>query len=128
MARLVVSGRTSLYRELRRPGHATDLQEAVRERTAAWTPFVSLACLDFAIRPSLDLDALRSATDFLGELLKAADDLTGEECLSVWASLLDDKKFNRFELRSVIETLDWREATLQAQYLCADLLSAGDPE
>jgi hypothetical protein len=128
MARLAAGGRTHLYRELRRPGHAADLEEAVRERAAAWTPFVGLAALDLAVRPPIDLDALRLAPDFLGELLRASDELSREDCLRVWEPLLEDSRFNRFKLRSALEDLDWQELAVEARYLCADLLSPGEPE
>ena len=88
MARLVVRGRTQLYRELRRPGHLMDLEDAVRERAAAWNPFVSLAVLALQVRPAIDLSALRSTPDFLGELLRAADELSLEDCLRIWEPLL----------------------------------------
>jgi len=128
MARLVVRGRTHLYRELRRPGHAADLAEAVRERTAAWTPFVGLAALDLAVRPPIDLDALRLVRNFLGELLRASEELSREDCLRVWEPLLEDSRFNRFKLRSALEGLEWQDLVMEARYLCADLLLPGDSE
>jgi hypothetical protein len=97
----------------------------VRERTAAWEPFFSLAALDLALRPSLDLEAIRSASDFLGELLRAADGLTREECFDAWAALLEDSRFNKFRLLPLLDGIDWQDVGLQAQYLCADLLSPG---
>jgi hypothetical protein len=128
MVRLKVWGRTHLYRELRRPGHAADLDSAVCDRAAALTPFVGLAALDLAIRPQIDLDALRSGPDFLGELLRAAEELSREDCLHAWEPLLEDSRFNRFKLRSALEELDWQDVVVEAKYLCADLLSPGDPE
>ena len=128
MIRLVVQGRTSLYRELSRKGYAADLEETVRERTAGWTPFVNLAAMDLALRPPLDLEVLRSSSDFVGEMLRAADELSRETCLEAWEPLLEDGRFNKFKLRSVLEEIDWREVALQAQYLCADLLSPGSTD
>jgi hypothetical protein len=42
--------------------------------------------------------------------------------------LLEDARLNKLKLRAVLEEIDWQDAVLQAKYLCADLLSAGDSE
>jgi hypothetical protein len=105
-----------------------DLEDAVRERAAAWNPFVSLAVLALQVRPAIDLSALRSTPDFLGELLRAADELSLEDCLRIWEPLLEDGRFNRFKLRPALEGLDWQDLSLEAKYLCADLLSVGESE
>ena len=125
-ARLILHGRSPLYRELRRAGHAADLEGEVREAAASWTPFVHLAALEIKMRPPLDLEALRAPPDFLGELLRAGDDLTRDDCLRVWEPLLEDPRFNRSKLRSVLEELDWQDVASQAKYLCADLLCPDD--
>ena len=127
MARLVVRGRSHLYREFRRTGYLAGLEEEVRSQTADFNPFVELAALDFSVKPALDLDALQSAPDFLGELLRGAQGFTKEDCDAAWEALVEDRNLNRFKLRSAIESLDWEDVALQASYLCADLLSPGEP-
>jgi exonuclease SbcD len=127
VGRLVVRGRTHLYRELRRPGYIADLENEVRATTAAWNPFVDLAVLNLVVRPPLDLDSLGTAPDFLGDLLRGAN-LDQEQCLRALEPLLEDARLNKLKLRTVLEEIDWQDAVLQAKYLCADLLSAGDSE
>lgn len=127
VARLIVRGRTHLYRELRRPGYIADLENEVRTTTAAWDPFVGVAVLNLVVRPPLDLDSLGTVQDFLGDLLRCAN-LEQEQCIRVCESLLEDPRLNKLKLREVIEEIDWQDAVLQAKYLCADLLSAGDSE
>ena len=127
IGRLVVRGRTRLYRELRRPGYIADLENEVRATTAAWNPFVDLAVLNLVVRPPLDLDSLGTAPDFLGDLLRGAN-LDQEQCLRALEPLLEDARLNKLKLRTVLEEIDWQDAVLQAKYLCADLLSAGDSE
>jgi DNA repair protein SbcD/Mre11 len=128
MGRLVVKGRSHLYRELRRTGYLAELEEEVRSRVADFNPIIEVATLDFAVKPALDLDVLQTAPDFLGELLRGAHDFTEEDCRAAWQILAEDRNLNRFKLRSVLESLDWKEIALQASYLCADLLSPGDSE
>jgi len=127
MGRLMVRGRSHLYRELRRAGYLAGLEEEVRTQAAEFNPFVELAVLDFSVKPALDLEALQSAPDFLGELLRGAHSLTEQDCAAAWETLAEDRNLNRFKLRSAIEGLDWRDVALQASYLCADLLAPGDP-
>lgn len=127
VGRLVVRGRTHLYRELRRPGYIADLENEVRATTAAWNPFVDLAVLNLVVRPPLDLESLGTAPDFLGDLLRGAN-LDQEQCLRALEPLLEDARLNKLKLRAVLEEIDWQDAALQAKYLCADLLSAGDFE
>lgn len=127
VARLVVRGRTHLYRELRRPGYIADLEDEVRATTAAWNPFVDLAVLNVAVRPPLDLESLGTVPDFLGDLLRGAN-LDREQCFRALEPLLEDARLNKLKLRAALEELDWQDAVLQAKYLCADLLSAGDSE
>jgi hypothetical protein len=127
VARLVVRGRTHLYRELRRPGYIADLEDEVRASTAAWNPFVDLAVLNVVVRPPLDLDALGTVPDFLGDLLRGAN-FDKEQCFSAWEVLLEDGRLNKLKLRGALEEIDWQDAVLQAKYLCADLLSGGDSE
>jgi exonuclease SbcD len=127
VARLVVRGRTHLYRELRRPGYIADLEDEVRATTAAWNPFLDLAVLDLVVRPPLDLDSLGTVPDFLGDLLRGAG-LDQQWCIRAWEPLLEDARLNRLKLRAALEEIDWQDAVLQAKYLCADLLSAGDSE
>jgi DNA repair protein SbcD/Mre11 len=128
MGRLIVKGRSHLYRELRRTGYLAGLEEEVRSQAAALNPFVELSVLDFAAKPALDLDALQGAPDFLGELLRGAHEFTEQDCRAAWEGLAEDRNLNRFKLRSAIEGLDWKEIALQASHLCADLLSPGDSE
>jgi hypothetical protein len=128
MSRLIVRGRSHLYREFRRIGYLASLEEEVRSQTIDFDPFVELAALDFSVKPALDLDALQSGPDFLGELLRGAQGFTEQDCAAAWETLAEDRNLNRFKLRSAIENLDWRDVALQASYLCADLLSTGDPE
>jgi hypothetical protein len=127
VARLVVRGRTHLYRELRRPGYIADLEDEVRATTAAWNPFVDLAVLNLVVRPPLDLDCLGTAPDFLGDLLRSAN-LDQEQCIRALEPLLEDARLNKLKLRAALEEIDWQDAALQAKYLCADLLSPGDSE
>lgn len=127
VARLVVRGRTHLYRELRRPGYIADVEGEVRGTTAAWTPFVDLAVLNLAVRPPLDLDSLGTAPDFLGDLLRGAN-LDQEQCIRALEPLLEDARLNKLKLRAALEEIAWQDAILQAKYLCADLLSGGDSE
>jgi hypothetical protein len=123
MGRLVVRGRSGLFRELRRAGYLAELEDEVRSRAAEFNPFLEVAALDFSVRPELDLEALQSAPDFLGELLRGAQGFTKQDCAAAWETLAEDRNLNRFKLRAAIDGLDWQDIALQASYLCADLLS-----
>ncbi len=128
VVRLALRGRSPLYRELRRPGDAAALEDELRDRTSAWTPFVRVAALDFGLSPALDLHALRVSPGLVGELLRASEELRPEEAARVLEPLLEDPRFNRYKLRSAFETADFRDLAAQAAGLCADLLSPEERE
>lgn len=75
MCRLSIEGRGSLYRELRRPGYATDLLERAREPFQGDRPFVWIDELMVDCRPETDISRRREAGDLLAEVLSISEEV-----------------------------------------------------
>lgn len=132
MARVVLSGRSPLDHELRRPGAVESLQEHVRLELAGsglW-----LHDLVPATRPPLDVDAALARQDLAAEVLRAALDLRGDpEHLPAATATALDPLFRKPRLRKILDEPEPEElASLveEAAFLCLDLLGPdlSDPD
>lgn len=68
-------GRGPVHADLRRPGVATELLQALRDEAPSDLPFLWWDRVDVATSSSLDLDALRGRNDFVADLLELAEGL-----------------------------------------------------
>ena len=85
IAQLVITGRGPLYDDLRQEGAIADLLERLRELGQGRTPLVWVDQLIMAAQPQLDLNRRREMGDLLGQALRVAADLEGQDDLSAAA-------------------------------------------
>ncbi|MGC8735605.1 MAG: metallophosphoesterase family protein [Dissulfurimicrobium sp.] len=130
ICRLALTGRSSICGELRREWGADELMQRIRDRFIKQDPFVLVEGLSIDCMPAIDLERMRKTDDFLGFLLRKADELRGlggaravlfEEVL---ARLFSDRR-----VKKVVGGLtpDELEGMLkEAEFLCLDMLEGGD--
>lgn len=127
--RLILTGRGELHERLAGLDPHRDLAEPLREGEAERPDFVWLESLLLDTRPALDLDKRRQLPDFLGELLRVAESLRGEDLLQRMPALLRERKEFRLlaaELRPWTAA-EWEAVLTAAEYLALDrLLRAED--
>ncbi|MGC9021925.1 MAG: hypothetical protein ACP5J5_02230, partial [Dissulfurimicrobium sp.] len=109
---------------------ADELIQRIRDRFIKQDPFVLVEGLSIDCMPAIDLERMRKTDDFLGFLLRKADELRGlggaravlfEEVL---ARLFSDRR-----VKKVVGGLtpDELEGMLkEAEFLCLDMLEGGD--
>jgi exonuclease SbcD len=76
--RLALAGRGELHALLRRLDPERELTQPLREEEAGRPDFVWLESTQLMTRPALDLDQRRQVQDFIGDVLKAAENLRQE--------------------------------------------------
>jgi len=77
--RLSLTGRGELHRQLRRPDLDRDLADTLREGETDRPDFVWVESVQNRSRPTVDLAQRRQLQDFVGDFLRAAQELRQEE-------------------------------------------------
>ncbi len=77
ICRAALTGRGSLYHELRKGASVEELLERTQECLAGEDPFVWLQEIDFRCRPEIDVEERRKSDDFLAQVLRLSDELRG---------------------------------------------------
>jgi len=125
VCRIDLTGRGALYADLARKDAVEGLLERAREEGEGLDPFVWVEKIEFRCAPEIDLDRRREGGDLIGQLLRIADDLRGEEDLAQ-ALAPDLASLHEHRLaRKALEDLSRAEIEdllRQAEYLCVDLL------
>ena len=78
IVRAMLQGMGEIHRFLRRPNVSTDLVEQINEAVAGGSPFVWLERIEDRTRPPFDRKTRLTGTDFLAEVLRAADQAKGQ--------------------------------------------------
>ena len=124
MARVVLSGRSPLDHELRRPDAAEVLREHIGQEligTGVW-----LRDLIPATRPPLDVDAAMTRPDLAAEVLRTASSLRDDpQALRGAAADALDPLFKKPRLRKLLDEPEGQELSAlvdEAAFLCLDLL------
>ena len=103
VVRLRLSGRGPLHASLRRTGYIEDLRTLLNEERPLSVPFAWLESLTDATQPEVDLDARRSAQDFVGDFLRTVGEArrsertTDPEAHERWQALLRETIAPLFE-------------------------------
>jgi DNA repair exonuclease SbcCD nuclease subunit len=129
VVRVNLVGRGPLHRMLVRPDDWQTVFEQSLEFGASRSPFVWIEKLTRQTQPDIDLDVLRAAPDFLGDLLGMIEQLrnSSDEVASLSGELADlfqHKRATRL-LESPDET-ELRRMLDQAETRCVDLLMEDD--
>ncbi|MCK4340226.1 MAG: DNA repair exonuclease [Phycisphaerae bacterium] len=125
VARLELTGRGPLHRELRRDTAVADLLERLRETGAAETPFAWVQDLELHTRPEIDLDRLRESKDLLGQTLRIARNLGDAPDLKDALAPTLAELYDHARVRKAIEPLsdaELKRLLEEAELLCVDLL------
>ena len=126
IVRLILEGRTALDAELRKNGATKELLERLREDLIHKTPFLWLKDIELACKPDVDLDAMRTRPDLLGEALTIAGQLTrgGEQNVTELEEAISELYGSRTTRRhlNVLTEEELLQLATEAQYLCLDLL------
>ena len=70
VARVTLTGRGPMHRELLQPGTLNGILQVSRENLGSASPFAWVESLRNATRPEMDIEARRQADDFLGGVLR----------------------------------------------------------
>ncbi len=119
ISRLELNGRTPVHRELRRSGLLADVLEQARDDAMMLDPWVWLDRMVVRTEDEIDLEQLRCSTDFVGEVVRAADGYlaegAGELVQESIAPLLD-------KLGLDAGGLDASDIVVRARTACLDAL------
>lgn len=126
IVRLVLEERSVLDGELRKNGAVQELTERIREGQMQNSPFVWLKDIELECKPDVDIEAMRSRPDLLGEALTVAESLTGENGVEELRESVNELYGSPAVKRNLTILTDAELAQLaaEAQYLCIDLLEA----
>lgn len=126
IVRLVLEGRSVLDGELRKNGAVQELTERIREGQMQNSPFVWLKDIELECKPDVDIEAMRSRPDLLGEALTVAESLIGENGVEELRESVSELYGSPAVKRNLTILTDAELAQLaaEAQYLCIDLLEA----
>ncbi|MEZ6852712.1 metallophosphoesterase family protein [Halodesulfovibrio aestuarii] len=126
IVRLVLEGRSILDAELRKNGAVKELEERIREGQMESSPFVWLKDVELACKPDIDIEAMRSRPDLLGEALTVADQLTREEGVVELRDSVSELFGSPTSKRhlTILSDEELVQLATEAQYLCLDLLEA----
>ncbi|WP_027361551.1 DNA repair exonuclease [Halodesulfovibrio aestuarii] len=126
IVRLVLEGRSILDAELRKNGAVKELEERIREGQMESSPFVWLKDIELACKPDIDIEAMRSRPDLLGEALTVADQLTREEGVVELRDSVSELFGSPTSKRhlTILSDEELVQLATEAQYLCLDLLEA----
>lgn len=130
LCRLTLTGRGSLYPDLRRENSIADLLDRTRE-IGREEPFVWVQEIAERCRPEVDVERRREADDFLGEVLRQVAEMedildTSEdgrmppELLEPLQTLLSHRRASRF--LDPPEDEEARDLLREAERICLDLL------
>jgi exonuclease SbcD len=78
VARIDLAGRSALHAALVRGTVRADLERDLRDEQMAASPWVWVDRVGDRTAAALDVDAIRSSQDFLGDLVRVADDLASD--------------------------------------------------
>lgn len=125
IARLVLTGRGPLYRELVRDRGLAELQSRARENGLSATPLVWVQEIELTARPALELASLREAHDLLGQALLIAEEIRGaadlpENLKPTLAGLFADPRARR--VLPDLSDEELRQLLGDAESLCVDML------
>lgn len=127
--RLTLCGRGGLHERLARLDPERDLAEPLREEESPRTDFVWLEAVGVETRPSLDLARRRQIQDFLGEVLRVADQVRQEEDPTPWLQGVVKARPEHRHLLAELEHLgppDWLAVLEAAEARAMDLLLGED--
>ncbi len=126
IVRLVLEGRSVLDGELRKNGAVKELAERIREGQMENTPFVWLKDIELACKPDVDIEAMRSRPDLLGEALTVADQLTCEDGVAELRDSVSELFGSPTSKRhlTILSDEELIQLATEAQYVCLDLLEA----
>lgn len=123
--RLLLTGRTHLDAELRRPAVLSDLAGRLGEITVR--PPIRIKDIEVKTRPEADMEILREREDLLGETLRLAR--AGRENTGTLRALVEPScKHLPDKTRRILPALSDEECAQlldEAERLCIDLLEAG---
>lgn len=96
VVRLDLTGRSEVHAQLQAPGALSALVEDAREEALGLDPWVWLDRVRDRTRPAIDLEALRSADEFTGDVVRLVDELiadatSGDEFVAEIAGPLLDR-------------------------------------
>ncbi len=77
VVRLDLTGRSDVHASLQTTGALAALVDDAREEALGLEPWVWIDRVRDRTRPAIDLDSLRTAEDFTGDVIRLADDLLG---------------------------------------------------
>lgn len=125
VVRLDLVGRSEAHDPLQVAGALQALVEDVREEALGFEPWAWVDRVRDRTRPSIDLEGLRAAGDFTGDVVRLADDLLADEVAG--ASLVDDVAASLLErLADASLAPDAADIIARARDLALDRLLEGD--
>jgi DNA repair protein SbcD/Mre11 len=123
LLRVDLTGRSEAHVLLANGAAFEELVAEVRAEQMAAAPWVWLDRVRDLSRPALDLDRVREGADFAADLVRIADDLSGEEADALLGEVLDPV---RGLARDVELDLDAAAVVERARDHCLDRLLAGE--
>jgi DNA repair exonuclease SbcCD nuclease subunit len=127
--RLPLTGRGELHGLLRRLDLERDLSQPLREGEPGRSDFVWLESIQDMTRPSVDLVQRRQVQDFIGDVLRAAETLRGEEHPQGVLQHAVDRHIGHRLLAAKLEKLapsDWLAFLDEAENYAVDLLTGDE--
>ena len=130
VGRVVLSGKTPMYRELVRGSALKDLHQEIRSALLARQPWILIEKLVLDARGTYDIEQLREQEDFVGDLVSAFDNLltSDDEGLEAVRQELETD-FAAWQGRRFLETLtpdEMRALVAQAMQRTLDRVVAED--
>ncbi|SIN87211.1 metallophosphoesterase family protein [Halodesulfovibrio marinisediminis] len=126
IVRLVLEGRSVLDGELRKNGAVKEFADRIREGQMENNPFVWLKDIELACKPDVDIEAMRSRPDLLGEALTVAEQLTSEDGAGELREAVSELFSSPTSKRhlTILSDEELTQLATEAQYVCLDLLEA----
>jgi DNA repair exonuclease SbcCD nuclease subunit len=121
IARVRLEGRSPAHSMLAAEATREDLLSYMREKGMSLSPWVWVDKLVDASGTALDIESMREAEDFLGDLVRHADNLEPSQAIDEVLAELRAKFGALPEL-----DIDAEDALVRARDLCLDLLMPGD--
>ncbi|PKQ20996.1 MAG: hypothetical protein CVT66_01890 [Actinobacteria bacterium HGW-Actinobacteria-6] len=78
IVRIDLTGRSEVHASLQAPGALAALVDDAREEALGFEPWAWIDRVRDRTRPAIDIDALRSAEDFTGDVVRLADELLAD--------------------------------------------------
>jgi len=125
IVRIDLVGRSEAHVPLQAPGALLALVEEAREEALGFDPWVWVDRVRDRTRPAIDLNDLRDVNDFIGDVVRLADDLLADAAAG--ASLLDEIAAPLLErLGDLSGSPDTSDVISRARDLALDRLLEGD--